>query len=182
MPWRRPDPNSRGSAVAAGSAAATVAAARRPRPRPAGSAADPGRAPVPDGAAAPLVSATSLGKALGMATQNAAQLLDRFCADGVAIEVTHRSKRRSASIRRYLKWSTGQGPLPHQIRRQGAEKPTARLRTNWRFRVDGQHQLMHLRAPREIAASGVTDASASPSRRGDDRSKLRECWVARVSR
>jgi hypothetical protein len=45
-------------------------------------------------AAAPLVSATSLGRALGMATQNAAQLLDRFCADGIAIEVTHRSKRR----------------------------------------------------------------------------------------
>jgi hypothetical protein len=45
-------------------------------------------------AAAPLVSATSLGKVLGMATQNAAQLLDRFCADGIAIEVTHRSKRR----------------------------------------------------------------------------------------
>jgi hypothetical protein len=45
-------------------------------------------------AAAPLVSATSLGKALGMATQNAAHLLDRFCADGIAIEVTHRSKRR----------------------------------------------------------------------------------------
>jgi hypothetical protein len=45
-------------------------------------------------AAAPLVSATSLGKALGMATQNAAHLLGRFCADGIAIEVTHRSKRR----------------------------------------------------------------------------------------
>jgi hypothetical protein len=45
-------------------------------------------------AAAPLVSATSLGQALGMAPQNAAYLLDRFCADGIAIEVTHRSKRR----------------------------------------------------------------------------------------
>jgi hypothetical protein len=45
-------------------------------------------------AAAPLVSASSLGTVLGMATQNAAQLLDRFCADGIAIEVTHRSKRR----------------------------------------------------------------------------------------
>jgi hypothetical protein len=45
-------------------------------------------------AAAPLVSATSLGKALGMATQNATALLDRFCADGIALEVTHRSKRR----------------------------------------------------------------------------------------
>jgi hypothetical protein len=45
-------------------------------------------------AAAPLVSATSLGRALGMAPQNAAALLDRFRADGIAIEVTHRSKRR----------------------------------------------------------------------------------------
>jgi hypothetical protein len=45
-------------------------------------------------AAAPLVSATSLGRALGMAVKNAAQLLDRFCADGIVIEVTHRSKRR----------------------------------------------------------------------------------------
>jgi hypothetical protein len=45
-------------------------------------------------AAAPLVSATSLGKALGMAAQNAAALLARFCADGIAVEVTHRSKRR----------------------------------------------------------------------------------------
>jgi hypothetical protein len=45
-------------------------------------------------AAAPLVSATSLGRALGMAVKNAAQLLDRFCADGIAVEVTHRSKRR----------------------------------------------------------------------------------------
>jgi hypothetical protein len=45
-------------------------------------------------AAAPLVSATSLGRVRGMAVKNAAQLHDRFCADGVAIEVTHRSKRR----------------------------------------------------------------------------------------
>ena len=33
-------------------------------------------------------------RALGMAVKNAAQLLDRFCADGIAVEVTHRSKRR----------------------------------------------------------------------------------------
>jgi hypothetical protein len=45
-------------------------------------------------AAAPLVSATSLGRALGMAVKNAAQLLDRFCAEGIAVELTHRSKRR----------------------------------------------------------------------------------------
>ncbi|HEY0194664.1 MAG TPA: hypothetical protein VGC42_26310 [Kofleriaceae bacterium] len=45
-------------------------------------------------AAAPLVSATSLAAALGMAVKNATALLDAFCRDGVAIEVTHRCKRR----------------------------------------------------------------------------------------
>ena len=45
-------------------------------------------------AAAPLVSATSLGQALGMATNNATRLLDGFVILGVATEVTHRAKRR----------------------------------------------------------------------------------------
>jgi hypothetical protein len=45
-------------------------------------------------AAAPLVSATSLAAGLGMAVKNATVLLDQFCADGIAVEVTHRSKRR----------------------------------------------------------------------------------------
>jgi hypothetical protein len=45
-------------------------------------------------AAAPLFSATSLAAGLGMAVKNATQLLDDFCAAGIAIEVTHRSKRR----------------------------------------------------------------------------------------
>ncbi len=45
-------------------------------------------------AAAPLVSATSLGQALGMATNNATRLLDGFVVLGVATEVTHRAKRR----------------------------------------------------------------------------------------
>ena len=45
-------------------------------------------------AATPLVSATSLASGLGMAVKNATALLDRFCRDGIAIEVTHRSKRR----------------------------------------------------------------------------------------
>jgi hypothetical protein len=45
-------------------------------------------------AAALLVSATSLAQTLGMAVKNAAQLLDEFCVDGIAVEVTHRSKRR----------------------------------------------------------------------------------------
>jgi hypothetical protein len=45
-------------------------------------------------AAAPVVSATSLAAGLGIAVKNAAALLDAFVARGIAIEVTHRSKRR----------------------------------------------------------------------------------------
>jgi len=45
-------------------------------------------------AAAPLLSATSLAAALGIAVKNAARLLDECCRDGIAIEVTHRAKRR----------------------------------------------------------------------------------------
>jgi hypothetical protein len=45
-------------------------------------------------AAAPLVSATSLGEALGMATKNTTRLLEGFVVLGLASEVTHRSKRR----------------------------------------------------------------------------------------
>ena len=45
-------------------------------------------------AAAPLVSATSLGQALGMATKNATRLLEGFVVLGIVSEVTHRSKRR----------------------------------------------------------------------------------------
>jgi hypothetical protein len=45
-------------------------------------------------AAAPLISAPSLATGLGMAMKNALELLDSFCADGIAIEVTHRSRRR----------------------------------------------------------------------------------------
>lgn len=35
-----------------------------------------------------------LAAALGIAVKNAARLLDEFCGDGIAIEVTHRAKRR----------------------------------------------------------------------------------------
>jgi hypothetical protein len=45
-------------------------------------------------AAAPLISAPSLAVGLGMALKNALELLTGLCRDGIAIEVTHRSKRR----------------------------------------------------------------------------------------
>ena len=45
-------------------------------------------------AAAPLASATSLAAGLGMAVKNAAALLDGFCAETIAVEVSHRARRR----------------------------------------------------------------------------------------
>ncbi len=45
-------------------------------------------------AAAPVVSTTSLAMALGIAPKNAGRLLENFTLLGIAVEVTHRSKRR----------------------------------------------------------------------------------------
>ena len=45
-------------------------------------------------AAAPVLSATTLARVLGIAVKNAIRILDELVAGGVAIEVTHRSKRR----------------------------------------------------------------------------------------
>jgi hypothetical protein len=50
-------------------------------------------------AASPLVSATSLAAGFGRAVNNAAALLDAFCATGIAVEVTHRSERRCSGWR-----------------------------------------------------------------------------------
>ena len=60
-------------------------------------------------AAAPLVSASSLAAGLAMAVKNATLLLDDFCAAGIAIEVTHRSKRRLFGL-------TGLAPLRDVVR------------------------------------------------------------------
>ena len=45
-------------------------------------------------AAAPVISATSLAAGLGIAVKNASALLEALVERGIAIEVTHRSKRR----------------------------------------------------------------------------------------
>ncbi len=45
-------------------------------------------------AATPLLSATTLAGAIGMSVKCASELLDRFVAEDVAVEVTHRSARR----------------------------------------------------------------------------------------
>jgi hypothetical protein len=45
-------------------------------------------------AATPLISATTLARAVGMSVKSAIALLDGFVRDGVAVEVTHRAARR----------------------------------------------------------------------------------------
>jgi hypothetical protein len=45
-------------------------------------------------AAAPLLSATTLARAIGMSIKCAGELLDQFVTEGIAVEVTHRSARR----------------------------------------------------------------------------------------
>ena len=45
-------------------------------------------------AAVPVISATSLAAGLGMAVKNAIRLLDGLVGAGIAVEVTHRSRRR----------------------------------------------------------------------------------------
>jgi hypothetical protein len=76
-------------------------------------------------AAAPLVSATSLGKALGMATKNATRLLEGFVVLGIASEVTHRSKRRLYGLRHLapLREATAPPRRPLPGRRPG--RPSA---------------------------------------------------------
>ena len=45
-------------------------------------------------AAAPLLSATTLARAVGLSIKGATAMLDGFVAEGIAVEVTHRSARR----------------------------------------------------------------------------------------
>jgi hypothetical protein len=49
-------------------------------------------------AAAPIASASTLAVGLGMAVQNVSALLQDFCRADIAVEVTHRSKRRLYSL------------------------------------------------------------------------------------
>ncbi len=45
-------------------------------------------------AATPLISATTLARAVGISVKSAIALLDGFVRDGIAVEVTHRAARR----------------------------------------------------------------------------------------
>jgi hypothetical protein len=68
-------------------------------------------------AAAPLVSASSLAAGLGMAVKNAAGLLEEFRRAGIAVEVTHRSKRRLFGL-------AGLAPLRDVVRAPDRPDPT----------------------------------------------------------
>jgi len=60
-------------------------------------------------AAVPLLSATSLAGGLGIAVKNAIRLLEDFVEGGIAVEVTHRSRRRLFGL-------TAMAPLADAVR------------------------------------------------------------------
>ncbi|MBV8524782.1 MAG: hypothetical protein JOY71_22135 [Acetobacteraceae bacterium] len=79
-------------------------------------------------AAAPLVSATTLAKAVGMSIQAATLMLDQFVADGIAVEVTHRSARRLFGI-------NGLAPLRYETDAPRRSKPGPG-RGRWRAEIE----------------------------------------------
>ena len=70
-------------------------------------------------AASPIVSATALAHSLDIAVKNAATLLDAFVARGIAIEVTHRSKRRLFGLK-HLAPLRAEAALPRRVVRRRA--------------------------------------------------------------
>jgi hypothetical protein len=76
-------------------------------------------------AAAPLLSATSLGQALGMATKNATRLLEGFVVLGIASEVTHRSKRRLYGLRHLAPLCEAAAPPRHPLPGRRPGRPSA---------------------------------------------------------
>jgi hypothetical protein len=74
-------------------------------------------------AATPLVSASTLAAGLGMAVNNAAALLDSFCAGGIAVEVTHRSKRRLFGLAGLAPLRDGVAPPKRPMPGRGRGRP-----------------------------------------------------------
>ena len=79
-------------------------------------------------AAAPLVSATTLAKAVGVSTQSATVMLDEFAAQGIAVELTHRSARRLFGL-------TGLAPLREETDAPRRSKPGPG-RGRWRKMIE----------------------------------------------
>jgi len=112
-------------------------------------------------AAAPLLSATTLAKAIGMSIRSATDLLDEFARDGLVVELTHRAKRRLFALR-------GLTPLRDEIappRRPMPGRPPGRPR---------------LDRPEELVAEPVASPAPVLSpvvRKAIDYSDL-ETWMA----
>jgi hypothetical protein len=115
-------------------------------------------------AAAPLVSATSLAAGLGMAVKNATQLLGDFCSAGIAVEVTHRSKRRLFGL-------NGLAPLREVVRTPYRPDPT---------RGRGRPRLDQPDDPAESLVPALPSAPLMPvDRRSFDYSEL-EHWMTQM--
>jgi hypothetical protein len=74
-------------------------------------------------ASSPIVSATSLAASLGMAVKNAAALLDAFVERGIAIEVTHRAKRRLYGLKHLVPLREEAAPPRHPMPGRGRGRP-----------------------------------------------------------
>ena len=102
-------------------------------------------------AASPLVSASSLATGLGMAVKNAAGLLADFWRAGIAVEVTHRSKRRLFGL-------AGLAPLREVVRAPDRPNPN---RGRGRPRPARSADVALAQYP--STAAGAADAPGSPA-------------------
>ena len=82
-------------------------------------------------AAAPLLSATTLAKALCMSVKCAGELLDRFVAEEIVIEVTHRAARRLFGL-------AGLAPLREAVQPRRRPDPERRRGRPHRDVVEGE--------------------------------------------
>ncbi len=96
-------------------------------------------------AAAPLLSATTLAKALGMSVKCAGELLDRFVAEGIVIEVTHRAARRLFGL-------AGLAPLREAV--QPRRRPDPERRRGRPYREADEE---------EVAEFEIAEAPARPA-------------------
>jgi hypothetical protein len=96
-------------------------------------------------AAAPIVSATSLAGGLGMAVKNALALLEAFVQRGIAVEVTHRSKRRLYGLKHLAplreEAAPPRGPMPGRGRGRPPRGATGPI-------VTAEYSDAHSAAPR----------------------------------
>lgn len=74
-------------------------------------------------AATPIVSATSRAHSLDIAVKNAATLFDGFVARSIAIDVTHRSKRRLFGLKHLAPLRTEAAPPRRALRRRAPMAP-----------------------------------------------------------